>query len=82
MQVTICPCCGFKFTGSLTDGCHQCGARAVGDALPQPARMLPSYGRALVLVVSGSLFVLVFDYRHHDILERLRFFLNHEHYPQ
>ena len=60
IQVTICPCCGFKFTGSLTDGCQQCGARSVGEALPQPAHLLPSYGRALVLVVSGSLFVLVF----------------------
>jgi hypothetical protein len=57
--VTICPCCGFKFTGSLRDGCAGCGARAVGDALPKPAHELPSYGRALVLVVSGSLLVLV-----------------------
>ena len=46
--------------GTLTDGCRQCGARAVGEALPKPAHELPSYGRALVLVVSGSLLVLVF----------------------
>jgi len=59
-QVTICPCCGFKFTGALTDGCKQCGARAVGEALPQPTHVLPSYGRSLLLVVSGSLMVLVF----------------------
>ena len=58
--MTICPCCGFKLTTSLTQGCAQCGARAVGDALPKPAHELPSYGRALVLVVSGSLLVLVF----------------------
>lgn len=57
--MTICPCCGFKFTGTLTQGCANCGARAVGDALPKPAHELPSYGRALVLVVSGSLTVLV-----------------------
>jgi hypothetical protein len=57
--VTICPCCGFKFTGTLTDGCARCGARAVGDALPKPAHELPSYGRTLILVVSGSLLTLV-----------------------
>lgn len=58
--MTICPCCGFKFTGSLTNGCAQCGARAVGEALPKPEHELPSYGRALVLVITGSLLVLVF----------------------
>src|SRR5258708_28285576 len=41
-------------------GCKNCGARAVGEALPRPARELPSYGRSLVLIVSGSLMVLVF----------------------
>jgi hypothetical protein len=59
-QVTICPCCGFKFVGTLIVGCEKCGARAVGEALPKPAHELPSYGRALVLVVSGSLLVLIF----------------------
>jgi len=58
--VTICPCCGLKDVASLIQGCEQCGARAVGDALPKPARELPSYGRALILVLSGSLLVLVF----------------------
>ena len=58
--MTICPCCGFKFTGTLTLGCKQCGARAVGEPLPKPAQELPSYGRTLVLVLSGSLLVLVF----------------------
>jgi len=32
----------------------------VGEALPRPQHELPSYGRSLVLVVSGSLVVLVF----------------------
>ena len=32
----------------------------MGEPLPKPARELPSYGRALVLAVSGSLVVLVF----------------------
>jgi len=44
----------------LSSGCKQCGARAVGEPLPKPAQELPSYGRALVLAVSGSLVVLVF----------------------
>jgi type II secretory pathway pseudopilin PulG len=58
--LTICPCCGFKFHGALSSGCKQCGARAVGEPLPKPAHELPSYGRALVLAVSGSLVVLFF----------------------
>jgi hypothetical protein len=58
--LTICPCCGFKFHGALSSGCKQCGARAVGEPLPKPAQELPSYGRALVLAVSGSLLALVF----------------------
>jgi type II secretory pathway pseudopilin PulG len=58
--LTICPCCGFKFHGALSSGCKQCGARAVGEPLPRPAHELPSYGRSLVLAVSGSLVALVF----------------------
>jgi len=58
--LTICPCCGFKFHGALTSGCKQCGARAVGEPLPKPAYELPSYGRSLVLTVTGSLVVMVF----------------------
>ena len=58
--MTICPCCGFKFQGALSSGCKECGARAVGEPLPRPAHELPSYGRSLVLAVSGSLVVLVF----------------------
>jgi hypothetical protein len=44
----------------LSSGCKQCGARAVGEPLPKPAHELPSYGRSLVLAVSGSVVVLVF----------------------
>jgi len=58
--VTICPCCGFKFNGVLTDGCEKCGARAVGMALPKPDHELPSYGRSLILAMFGSLTVLIF----------------------
>jgi len=58
--VTICPCCGFKFVGALSNGCRQCGARSVGEPLPKPAHELPSYGRALLLAVAGSLTALIF----------------------
>ena len=58
--MTICPCCGFKFVGALSNGCRQCGARAVGEPLPRPAHELPSYGRALVLAIGGSLTVILF----------------------
>ena len=58
--MTICPCCGFKFHGALSSGCKQCGARSVGEPLPRPAHQLPSYGRALLLSISGALVVLVF----------------------
>ncbi len=59
-RLTTCPCCGFKFHGLLSSGCKQCGARAVGEPLPKPLHQLPSYGRALILAISGSLVVLVF----------------------
>ena len=58
--MTTCPCCGSKFHGALTSGCKECGARAVGEPLPKPAHELPSYGRALVLAVTGSLVALIF----------------------
>jgi hypothetical protein len=58
--VTICPCCGFKFEGNLSDGCENCSARSVGEALPKPEHELPFYGRSLLLAVTGSLMVLVF----------------------
>ncbi|CAN5776014.1 hypothetical protein BH20ACI3_BH20ACI3_15190 [soil metagenome] len=58
--MTICPCCGFKFEGALSEGCASCGALSVGEALPKPEHELPSYGRSLLLAVTGSLMVLVF----------------------
>ncbi|MEP6920589.1 MAG: hypothetical protein ABI967_05640 [bacterium] len=57
--MTICPCCGFKFEGTLSEGCTDCGARSVGEALPKPENELPSYARALVLTVTGALMVLL-----------------------
>ena len=58
--MTICPCCGFKSDAELTAGCAACGACPVGEALPKPDHELPSYGRSLVLTVSGALLGLVF----------------------
>lgn len=58
----ICPCCGFKSESILRadagEGCQSCGARAVGEPLPKPEHELPAIGRSLLLVVTGSLFVL------------------------
>jgi hypothetical protein len=58
--VAVCPCCGFKFEGSLANGCESCGALAVGEALPRPDYELPSFGRSLLLAVIGSLLVIAF----------------------
>ena len=58
--VTICPCCGFRFEGSLNNGCQACGAQPVGEALPKPENELPYYGRSLLLAVIGTLMVAVF----------------------
>ena len=58
--MTICPCCGFKFDGALSNGCDACGARPVGEPLPKPEHELPSYGRSLFLVVIGLLMVGAF----------------------
>jgi hypothetical protein len=62
--VTICPCCGIKSESVIShtsgEGCQSCGARPVGEPLPRPEHELPSFGRSLVLVVTGSLLVLLF----------------------
>src|SRR5207248_47247 len=57
-QVTTCPCCGVKFAGDFSNGCASCGARSVGEPLPKPEHELPSYARALVLAIMGSLMVM------------------------
>ena len=62
--MTICPCCGFKSANSANnvvgDECPSCGARSVGEPLPRPEHELPSYARALVLTVTGTLLMLLF----------------------
>jgi hypothetical protein len=55
----ICPCCGLKFEGDLSEGCA-CGARSVGPPLARPEHELPSYGRALFAAVCGALLLLTF----------------------
>jgi hypothetical protein len=61
--VTICPCCGFKSVSIISpssgEDCPSCGARAVGEPLPRPEHELPSFGRALILAVSGTLLALL-----------------------
>ncbi|HEY6230057.1 MAG TPA: hypothetical protein VIW64_02225 [Pyrinomonadaceae bacterium] len=44
----------------MSEACLSCGAYSVGEALPRPERELPSYGRSLLLAVTGALIVLVF----------------------
>ncbi len=58
--MTICPCCGYKFAGSLAVGCESCGAQSVGEALPRPEKELPAFGRSLLLTVAGSLMLIAF----------------------
>ena len=62
--MTICPCCGFKSanaaSGVYSEPCAACGAHSVGEPLPRPEHELPSYGRSLLLAVTGALAVLVF----------------------
>ena len=58
--MTICPCCGYKFAGSLVVGCESCGAQSVGEALPRPENELPAFGRSLLLTVAGSLMLIAF----------------------
>lgn len=57
--MTICPCCGAK-NQEWTNGCAACGVKPVGEALPRPEHQLPSFGRALLLTVTGVLSVLTF----------------------
>jgi hypothetical protein len=49
-----------KSESDLSGGCASCGARAVGPPLAPPERVLPSYGRALLLAASGALLALAF----------------------
>jgi hypothetical protein len=59
-SVSVCPCCGHKFEGSLMNGCPACGAQAVGDPLARPETELPSFGRSFFMGAIGSLLLLLF----------------------
>ena len=41
------------------EGCASCGARAVGPPLAKPQHELPSFGRAFLLVMTGTLMLAV-----------------------
>ncbi|MEA2172622.1 MAG: hypothetical protein QOD00_214 [Blastocatellia bacterium] len=58
--MTVCPCCGCKFAGELSEGCIACGAQSVGEPLAQPEHLLPFYGRALFVTAVGALMLLIF----------------------
>lgn len=50
----ICPACGSSVHGQLSDGCPNCGARAVGPPLAKPEHQLVSYsGAGLTAIVGG-----------------------------
>ncbi len=59
-SLTVCPCCGHKFKGSLKDGCTACEAKAVGEPLARPEKELPSFGRSLFVGTIGAVLLLVF----------------------
>lgn len=61
-RLTLCPCCGARFDGSLAvDGCTNCGARQVGEPLARPAACeLPHYGRSLFALACGVNLIIVF----------------------
>lgn len=56
----ICPCCGVKFEGEMSDGCDACGARSVGPPLARPRRELPSYAYAIAAIAAGLVLVSAF----------------------
>lgn len=58
--MTICPCCGARVGGELSEGCPSCGARAVGPPLARPAVELPHVGHALAISAAGLLLALAF----------------------
>lgn len=61
MTFTICPCCGAKSVeNSMSEGCHSCGARAVGAPLMPPENLLPSYWRAFGAFACGAALLSVF----------------------
>ena len=58
--MTVCPCCGHKFKGTMKDGCPACESQAVGEPLSRPETELPSFGRSLFMGTIGVLLLVVF----------------------
>lgn len=58
LRLTICSCCGERFSGNPHDGCSACGARAVGPPLTPPANRLPALGRAAFAFMTGAVLLL------------------------
>lgn len=56
----ICPACGSRVYGQLSDGCSSCGARAVGPPLAKPDHQLLSYGPAVITATGGVLMLVAF----------------------
>jgi type II secretory pathway pseudopilin PulG len=56
----ICPSCGSGVSVDLCLGCPSCGARAVGPPLAKPEHELPSFGRAALAFIIGTVMFLIF----------------------
>jgi len=56
----ICPACGSRVDGQLSDGCSSCGARAVGPPLAKPEHQLLSYGPAVITATGGGVMLIAF----------------------
>ena len=56
----ICPSCGSGVSTDLCLGCPSCGARAVGPPLAKPEHELPSFGRAALAFIIGTVMFLTF----------------------
>lgn len=54
----ICPACGSSVHGQLSDGCSNCGARAVGPPLAKPEHQLVSYSFAGLTAAVGGVMAL------------------------
>ncbi|HXT62383.1 MAG TPA: hypothetical protein VN696_05035 [Pyrinomonadaceae bacterium] len=56
----ICPACGSSVDRHLSEGCPNCGARAVGPPLAKPEHQLVSYSAAGLTAAIGGLMTLGF----------------------
>src|SRR5204863_661705 len=59
-NLIICPSCGSGVSVDLCLGCPSCGARAVGPPLAKPEHELPSFGRAALAFIIGTVMFVTF----------------------